>query len=165
MGLGKRCKIRKIIKVCGVWIGNMVLIYYITKWQQNCINVWKEQAEKNRGMFVLMNQWTNIKQEKRNLEEYFINNRYFRIAVYGMGDIGKRLIKELRDSEIKVAYGIDRNCNNIYSNIKVMNMDDNLAEVDAVVVTVIKEFDAIRGELLKRLNCPVIAIEDVLNEV
>lgn len=165
MGQRERCKIREIIKICGVWIGNMVLIYYITKWQQNCIDVWKKQAEKNRGMFVLMNQWTNIKQEKRNLEEYFVNNKYFRIAVYGMGDIGKRLIKELRDSEIKVAYGIDRNCNNICTNIKVMTMDDNLEEVDAVVVTVIKEFDAIREDLLKRLNCPVIAIEDILNEV
>ena len=43
-------------------------------------------------------------------------------------------------------------------------MDEELADVDAVVVTVLKEFDEIRDALTKKLNCSVVAIEDILNE-
>lgn len=119
---------------------------------------------KNRAMFVLMDQWTNIKQNGRNLEEYFFKNEYYRIAVYGMGVLGQRLIKELDNSKIQIAYGIDKNRDIVYTNLKVVTMEDELKKVDAVVVTVVKEFDAIQEKLLKKIECQVIAIEDILGE-
>ena len=115
-------------------------------------------------MFVLMDQWTNIKQNGRNLEEYFFKNEYYRIAVYGMGVLGQRLIKELDNSKIQIAYGIDKNRDIVYTNLKVVTMEDELKKVDAVVVTVVKEFDAIQEKLLKKIECQVIAIEDILGE-
>ena len=111
-----------------------------------------------------MNQWTNVKQANRNLEEYFLKNELRKIAIYGMGLMGQQLIKELKDSSIETAYGIDRNSDGIVSGIKVVTMDEELADVDAVVVTVLKEFDEIRDALTKKLNCSVVAIEDILNE-
>lgn len=78
--------------------------------------------------------------------------------------MGQQLIKELKDSSIETAYGIDRNSDGIVSGIKVVTMDEELADVDAVVVTVLKEFDEIRDALTKKLNCSVVAIEDILNE-
>ena len=125
---------------------------------------WKEEASKQRAMFLVMNQWTNVKQANRNLEEYFLKNELRKIAIYGMGLMGQQLIKELKDSSIETAYGIDRNSDGIVSGIKVVTMDEELADVDAVVVTLLKEFDEIRDALTKKLNCSVVAIEDILNE-
>lgn len=52
-----------------------------------------------------------------------------------MSYAGERLIEELKDTEVCVAYGIDRNAKSIYSEIDVVTMEDNLSEVDVVVVT------------------------------
>ncbi len=155
---------KKIVKIISGLVGVGGLVYFVAGWQQKCIERWKEQAEKNRAMFVLMDQWTNIKQNGRNLEEYFFKNEYYRIAVYGMGVLGQRLIKELDNSKIQIAYGIDKNRDIVYTNLKVVTMEDELKKVDAVVVTVVKEFDAIQEKLLKKIECQVIAIEDILGE-
>ena len=155
---------RKGIKVIGGLMSVGIPVYLAGRWQQKCIDRWKEEASKQRAMFLVMNQWTNVKQANRNLEEYFLKNELRKIAIYGMGLMGQQLIKELKDSSIETAYGIDRNSDGIVSGIKVVTMDEELADVDAVVVTVLKEFDEIRDALTKKLNGSVVAIEDILNE-
>lgn len=155
---------RKSIKVIGGLLGVGIPAYLAARWQQKCIDRWKEEARKQRAMFLLMNQWIRIKQANRSLEEYFLKNGYKRIAIYGMGPMGEQLVKELKDSSIETVYGIDQNSDRIFAGIKVVKMDNELTCVDAVVVTVVKGFDAIREALLEKLDCPVVAIEDVLNE-
>ena len=155
---------RKGIKVIGGLMSVGIPVYLAGRWQQKCIDRWKEEASKQRAMFLVMNQWTNVKQANRNLEEYFLKNELRKIAIYGMGLMGQQLINELKHSSIETAYGIDRNSDGIVSGIKVVTMDEELADVDAVVVTVLKEFDEIRDALTKKLNCSVVAIEDILNE-
>ena len=155
---------KKSIKVIGSLFGVGIPVYLMGRWQQKCIDRWKEEARKQRAMFLLMNQWIRIKQGNRSLEEYFVKNGYKRIAIYGMGPMGEQLVKELRNSSIETAYGIDQNSDRIFAGIKVVKMDDELTGVDAVVVTVVKDFDAIREALMEKLDCPVVAIEDVLNE-
>ena len=155
----------KVIRNLGKLVGLMGLIWFITEWQQKCINLWKNKAEKNRAKLMLMNQWVNIKQEGKRLESFFLKNGYKRIAIYGMGEVGERLVKELMDSEIGIEYGIDRNAQNIYSHIALRTMEDNLPYVDAIVITAVGEFDNISGALHEKIGCPVIAIEDILNEI
>ena len=46
-----------------------------------------------------------------------------------------------------------------------MTIDADLKEVDAVVVTSIDEYNAIYNMLSQRIRCPIIAIEDIINEV
>lgn len=155
---------KKVIKVIGGLVGVGGLVYFVADWQQRCINHWKEQAEKNRAMFILMNQWANIRQEGRSLEEYFLKNGYYQIAVYGLGVLGQRLIKELDNSRIQIAYGIDKNREMVYTDLEVVTLEEELKKVDAVVITVVKEFDAIRETLLQKTECQVIALEDILGE-
>ena len=149
----------------GFLLGAVTAGICLLRLQQRCINNWREQADKNRGLFRLMDQWVSIKQEKKNIEAYFIKNHYKKIAVYGMSYVGLRLVKELKNSEIEIAYGIDRNAANIYSEIKLVTIEENLPDVDAVVVTLVDGFDKVRDMLSKRLSCPVIAIEDIINEI
>lgn len=139
--------------------------FFLIRLQQNCINNWKTQANKNRGLFLLMNQWINLKQDEKKVEEYFIQKNLKRIAIYGMGYVGKRLVKELKRTEIEVVYGIDRNAADIFSEIELVTMDDDLEDVDAVVVTLVDEYDTVCDILSQKVKCPVIAIEDIINEV
>ena len=157
-------KIGYKILVCFLLVIEIISLLFI-KLQQNCINTWKKTAEKNQGLFMLMNQWARIKQEGNGLEAYFIKNNYKRIAVYGMSYVGVRFVKELKDSEVEIVYGIDKNADNIHSEIKMVTMDDELLSVDAVIVTLLAEFDEVCSLLEKKVNCPIIAIEDIVNEI
>lgn len=112
-----------------------------------------------------MNQWVRIKQEGKNLAEYFKENGYEKIAVYGMSYAGETLVYELNDSGITVEYGIDQNAKSLYLDIDIYEPDDDLKEVDALVVTAITFFDEIEEKMSQKLDCPIISLEDILYEI
>lgn len=121
--------------------------------------------EKFRIMYKMMERWMYIKQNGEGLDLYFKSYGYKNIAVYGMGDIGKILVNELRDSDIHVAYGIDRNPVTFDEKIEIYSPDEELQKVDAVVVTAIAYFDDIESKLSQKMDCPIISLEDIIYEV
>lgn len=122
-------------------------------------------SDKHLALFLMMNQWVKVKQEGKHLASYFEANGYRKIAIYGMSYAGETLVDELKDTEIKVAYGIDKKADSVYSDVGICSMEDNLEEVDAVVVTAITFFDEIAQKLSDIIDCPIISLEDVLYEV
>lgn len=74
-------------------------------------------------------------------------------------------MEELKDSDIEVAYGIDRNAYRIYADVDIISVDDNLEDVDAIVVTAITFFDEIEDNLSQKISCPIISLDDILYEV
>lgn len=125
----------------------------------------KAMSSKHLALFRMMDQWVRVKQEGKNLASYFEKNNYRKIAIYGMSYAGMTLINELKDTDIIIAYGIDKNADSIYTDIDIVSKDENLEEVDAVVVTAITFFDEIEEELSARLECPILSLEDILYEV
>ncbi len=124
----------------------------------------RNMSEKHFSLFLMMNQWVKVKQDGKNLVSYFEKNGYKRIAVYGMSYAGETLIDELRNSAVAVVYGIDRNAAPLYSDVDIVSMDEELEDVDAVVVTAITFFDEIEEQLSKKMDCPIISLEDILYE-
>lgn len=129
------------------------------------VNIEKELSNKHLTLFLMMNQWVKIKQEGKNLSEYFEKNNYKKIAIYGMSYAGETLVDELKNGDIKIQYGIDKRADNIYADFKIISPEENLETVDAVVVTSVTYFDEIEDVLSKKLNCPIISLEDILYEV
>lgn len=127
----------------------------------------KEQkmSEKHLALFLMMNQWVQIKQEGKNLADYFDKNGYKNIAIYGMSYAGERLVYELSGSNITVEYGIDKKAEEIYSDIDIVSPDENLKDVDAIIVTSIFFMDTIEEMLSKKVSCPIISLEDILYEI
>ena len=122
-------------------------------------------SDKHLNLFLMMNQWVKVKQEGKNLSEYFEKNGYQKIAIYGMSYAGETLVNELKGTKTEVAYGIDRNADSIYSDLEIVSMEDDLAVVDSVVVTAITFFDEIEEQLLQKMDCPILSLEDILYEV
>lgn len=125
----------------------------------------KSLSNKHLALFRMMDQWVRVKQEGKNLAAYFEKNNFKKIAIYGMSYAGQTLINELKDTDIVVAYGIDKKADSIYSDIEMVSMDDELEEVDAIVVTAITFFDEIEEKLVAKIQCPVLSLEDILYEV
>lgn len=129
------------------------------------LNSARSMSNKHLALFQMMNQWVRVKQEGKNLSEYFERNGYKNIAVYGMSYAGETLLEELNGTDINVVYGIDRNADSTYADVEVLTAEDDLHPVDAVVVTAITFFDEIEENLMKKMDCPIISLEDILFEV
>lgn len=121
-------------------------------------------SDKHLSLFLMMNQWVKVKQEGKNLAAYFENYGYKKIAIYGMSYAGETLVDELKDKGITVAYGIDKCADSLYADVEIVTMDDVLRPVDAIVVTAITFYDEIKEELSRKIDCPIISLEDILYE-
>lgn len=122
-------------------------------------------SEKHLALFLMMNQWVKVKQEGKNLVEYFVQNGYKRIAIYGMSYAGETLVDELIGTDIEIVYGIDQKADSVYSDIDVFTLEDDLEVPDAIVVTAISFFDEIEGKLGEKFVCPILSLEDILYEI
>lgn len=151
------------IGMCLVSIGIGVLIR--SKLAQNKTNYWQKSADKYHKLFIMMNHWVNCKQDNKSISNYLKENGYKDIAIYGVGCVGETLVEELKDSDIHIAYGIDRSANVIHTNIDVYTLDEDLTCVDAIVVTAVTYYDEIKKELERKVNCPIISLDDILYNI
>lgn len=123
---------------------------------------YKENSDRHLALFMLMNQWLKVKQAGVSLEDFFVEKGYKSIAVYGMSYVGERLIEELKNSSVKIAYGIDKKEKGSMAGIEIINNFDMLPEVDAVVVTSVFYMNEIEEDLSKKVSCPVLSLEEIL---
>lgn len=120
------------------------------------------KVDKFKSYYTMLNQWLLLKQEGKNLEKYFIEHNIKSIAIYGMGEMGNRLYDELKNTSIEVKYAIDEKADNTYSELNVIEIEDNLQEVDVIVVTAIFAFDEIESNISKVTNMKLISLEEVV---
>lgn len=125
----------------------------------------KESGAKLYELYMAFDQWLQIHQKGKTLVEYFEQNKYKTIAIYGMKELGERLYDELKGSNIKVNYIIDKNADQIYADVDVITPDKKLEPVDAIVVTAIFYFDEIEEMLSEKVDYPIVSLEDILYEV
>lgn len=125
----------------------------------------QEISDKYRSLFLMMNQWVKVKQEGKDLTLYFEQNGYREIAIYGMGQVGTTLANELVNSTIKIKYGIDQNTSIASEGFDIISPEEVLEPVDVIVVTPITFLAQIEELLSKKINCPIISLEDILYEI
>lgn len=151
-----------IISIVTSFLVGMKLIKKIDKKimdKEHCL------SEKYLALFLMMNQWVRVKQEKKNIADYLEKNGYKNIAIYGMSHVGVSLLKELKNSSVSVKYGIDERADEIYSEINIISPDDFLENVDVIIVTPIFFMEMIVEKLTDRISCPIISLETILNEI
>jgi len=113
--------------------------------------------------FCLLNHWLEIKNEGKSVSSYFEDMGYHHIAIYGMAELGTRLMEDLEGSSVYVDYGIDRDvCCSIGRIEEIYFPEDDLPQTDVIVVTPYSAFGAIQKVLEKKNRCPIISLEEVV---
>lgn len=129
---------------------------------------WRDKRiDKFKSYFDIMNKWMIWKHEGRNLCEYFESNGYKKVAIYGMGELGNRLYEELRDTDIEIAFAIDKRSNSVNSEIIVVEpeeLNDDFA-ADVIVVTPVFDYDNIESLLIEKVDILIISLEEVIYEM
>lgn len=161
----KRGTISVISAIAGTIVGVAIGASKASKIISEDYDKMKDLADKHLDLFLLMNQWVKIKQEGKSISEYLQQSGYKKVAIYGLSYVGETLLDELKDSSIMLAYGIDKNADNIYADIDVVSLNDKLDEVDVIIVTAITFFDQIVEELSNKVKCPIVSIEDILYDI
>ncbi|WP_196590713.1 hypothetical protein [Pectinatus frisingensis] len=150
------------ISVLSFLVGAVMTGIYVTRRMARLVD---KEAGKSMGNMQLahaMIRWVKIKQDENNLATALIKRSYKKIAIYGMADVGERLLAELQNSGVEVAYGIDQNATNLFAPIELLTPDEALPLVDAIIVTPLNYFDEIETILVKRTDIPILSIEDLM---
>jgi hypothetical protein len=122
----------------------------------------EDNFKKMNTFYRLLIAWVELKQEGKNLSEYFEFNEIRTIAIYGMRELGERLVRELEGSGIEIKYIIDQNVESIESSLPKCRPDDKLEKVDAIIVTAIYYYQDIEETLSQKVDYPIISLEDVV---
>lgn len=137
----------------------------IGKIEGKAIKLKEKEVDKFKGYYNMLNQWMMLKQEGKSLEQYFIDNNYKSVAIYGMGEMGNRLYEEFKNSSIQVKYAVDKDAASTYSELQVVEKNSDLENVDVMIVTAIYAFDEIKKEMEGVVNFPIVSLEDVVYEL
>ena len=122
----------------------------------------KERLAKFEDYFAIVNKWLKNRNQHISVADYFKNNHYEKIAIYGMGEIGKRLYEELCAEGIEVTAVFDRNAQRFDPSLNVYSIEGSVPEVDVVVITPTFDYDTIAEQLEKVVSCKIISISDVI---
>ncbi len=141
-------------------LGVCISVFVIISINQTKYN--NQKFKKIVDYYMILNCWLKNKQKERNICEFFEKNNYKEIAIYGMKELGERLIDELKGQNINIKYIIDKNKNIIVNDIPVYHPNNVLPEVDAIVVTASFYFTEIKEMLESKLDCEVVSIDDVI---
>lgn len=125
----------------------------------------KELADKHLALFIMMCEWMRTKQEGKSVPAYLKEKGYKKVAIYGLSYAGERLLDELCDNGIEVKYAVDKKADPVYFDTEICRPEEDLEEVDAVIVTAITFYDEIRTMLETKLQCPILSLEDIIQEL
>ncbi len=119
--------------------------------------------ERYQHSYLLLLHWIESVYLGHNVSDFFIEEGYKKIAIYGMGDLANRLMDALADSEVQILYGIDRDAAGTVCKIKdIYSLEDDFPDVDVIVVTPFYVYDSIYELLHKKTNIPILSIEEVI---
>lgn len=117
---------------------------------------------KNDAIIKLYNHWMNLHLKGKKVADYMKEYGYHSVAIYGMHYLGETLLNELTDNGVEVKYAIDKHADRLQADVEIVKPEDQLLEVDAIIVTAFYFYDEIEDTLSKRINCPILSLEDIL---
>ena len=102
----------------------------------------RDERERYQYAYLTIQQYLSMKCQKKNIFDFFEKRGYKKVAIYGLGELGKCVLNDLSDTNVKVSYIIDQAYNNYPCGVKgipVINKEliCQQEEIDVVIVTVL----------------------------
>ncbi len=136
--------------------------------KETCIKNIEERYRKKSKEADIMFLWKKNELKGFYLKDYFMTRNINCVSVYGMGNLGKILVKELVVSEIRVNAIIDRRELLPINDIPLIKPEEDSEFVensDLIIVTVLNDFKEIRSLLEKKYGIEVISLEGILSNL
>lgn len=123
----------------------------------------EKRLQKSALFYWILTRWLEFKIKGRNTAELLERSGYHIIAVYGYAELGKLLCRELFNTQIQVAYILDRKVKKAdIGNYPVYTPERGLPNVDSIIVTAVFDFEAIKRELSDMGFRNIISLKELL---
>ena len=128
-----------------------------------CIDKIKEEADLNKyaNYYFLLLFWMGLIEKGNTLNQFFIRRGYKKIAIYGMGHLGKHLETQLSD-DLQPVFTVDQGIVNYQGMLLPLNeATDILSKADVIVITPVSDYETIK-EMFNSSAIEVISLEEVI---
>lgn len=122
----------------------------------------QKTCDRYRGYWQTLDLWLRFCERGGRLSDWLRRQGVADLAVYGMGMLGGHLLYQLGREQFPVCYAIDRQRKSLMEGLQVYLPEGDLPPADAVLVTVLYDFQKIRAMLLEKGFPRVWSLEDVL---
>lgn len=140
----------------------LLLLFFLYKEFDRAVNRQMAELSKFKYFNVLNSRWLHNIMRGRRIEDYLLRNNFRRVAVYGLGELGRLVCEELKNSEVEVQYIIDRNEKKQYEGIEVVRLSEKMAPVDGIIVTVGEGYGNIEDSIKRVVDYTVLPLEKIL---
>lgn len=151
-----------VLNILSMLFSSAMTYLILYKKMNSSVSSSKNKENKFKQYYHLANQWLLIRNQGKKITDFFNSHGYENIAIYGMGELGNRLYEELRNSNIKIKYVIDRYPENNYSDLEFRELNCNLEPVDVIIVTPVFDYENIEKEITTYVDYSILSLEDVL---
>lgn len=115
--------------------------------------------------FKLLSYWMYMREDNKCIADFLLKNDIHCVAIYGYGELGQHLLRDLCNSRVKVVYIVDKNKSLEVRGLCVYNLEDDWPEVDVIIVTPIQGYDSIRSLIKNKMNVKTMSLEYILYEL
>lgn len=150
----------------GIVIGIVVAIKLTCDLCDKIIKQKNKKIERLDQYYVILRKWLSTNQNGIDLSNYFKNNSYKKVAIYGLGELGRCLVDEISKDNIIVC-GIDKDISDMnydFDLYKADDVDKIEQKIDVVVVTAISYFSSVKAMLQNSLDCDIVSLQDIIND-
>ena len=124
----------------------------------------REKGDKSEHYLTLLDDWMILKEKGVHLARFLKNAGFYNVGIYGFGILGRHLLREVLDDNIKVSYIVDRQRDKLHVDIPLYLPTEELPDVDAIIVAATFYYSEI-AELLKEKGIKnIISLETMIRE-
>ncbi len=133
-----------------------------SKFKKIEVLILETKQEMFRQYFWVLNKWLHLKNQNISLCEHpALKDK--KIAIYGMGNLGKRLIEDLEISGKKIAYVIDLNAEYLFASFELYKPEDELPMADVLVITLVDKFEDIKDVMKTNFQGDIISLSEIVD--
>lgn len=128
----------------------------------------KKKYESEKAMskrYIILRTILNGMYDGHNFADYLKSQKINSVIIYGMGDIGRILVKMMKYHGIDVKYCIDRDQNKKNAGTRIIRLEDANDGADAIIVSNTMYTDEIVESIQKKFSCRIFCIEDLIKNI
>ena len=115
--------------------------------------------------YQILSMWVDLMQENRTIFKELLKKRGLdSVAIYGMANLGKKLLRQFRNEGVNVTFVIDQAGGNKGENLPIFRPYDDLPKCDLIIITSFDEGN-IKKMLEGKTKARIIHIKDLLTDI
>ncbi len=122
----------------------------------------RESYLKEKRYKRILELWMTLRDRNIKADHFLLKRNINRIAIYGVGILGRHLYHELKETRVKVECFLDRNKKAGIPETETYLPGRELQNIDAIIVTPLMEYEEIKMSLSNFYSCIIISIETIL---